>query len=90
VDLSARDVLFARGEIVRKTAAELVLPIEREEPFTLTKIQVGYTRWLARGRGVRAGVGGSVGVSFVPADLENAYGGTTAGEAAVYFTIHPH
>jgi hypothetical protein len=90
VDVTAKDVLFARGEVVQKTGAELVLPAEHDEPFTIAKIQFGYTRWLAKGRGARAGVGGSVGVSLVPDDIEAAYGGSKAAEAAVYFTIRPY
>ena len=89
-DVTTRDVLFARGETVRKTAAELVLPVERDEPFTIRKIQFGYTRWLAEGRGIRAGVGGSVGVSFVPEELRASYGGANIREAALYFTVRPH
>ena len=89
-DVTTKDVLFARGEVVRKTAADLSLPIEGDEPFTVRKIQFGYTRWLVEGRGVKAGVGGSVGISFVPDELQASYGGASLGEAAVYFTIQPH
>jgi hypothetical protein len=88
-DVTTRDVLFTRGEVVQKTAAELVLPGDGDEPFIVGKIQAGYTRWLAQGRGVRAGVGGSVGVSLVPDELQASYGGSVLGEAAVYFTIQP-
>ena len=89
-DVTTKDVLFARGEAVQKTAADLALPIEGDEPFTVRKIQFGYTRWLADGRGVRVGMGGSVGISFVPDELQASYGGASLGEAAVYFTIQPH
>ena len=89
-DVTATDVLFARGEVVQKTAADLDLPIEHDEPFTVRKVQFGYTRWLAKGRGTRVGVGGSVGISLVPDELEASYGGAALGELAVYFTIQPH
>jgi hypothetical protein len=89
LDLTAHDVVFARGEMVQKTASELVLPLDRDEPFTVGKAQIGYTRWLAQGRGVRAGLGGGVGVSFVPKELRPFYGGARAAEATVYFTIRP-
>lgn len=90
LDLTTSDVLFARGEIVQKTADELVVPIDRHEPFTVGKVQFGYTRWLSQSRGVRTGIGGGVGVSFVPEELQPTYGGAKAAEATVYFTIRPH
>jgi hypothetical protein len=89
IDVTRRDVLFARGEVTEKTAAELVLPLDTEDPFTVGKLQLGYTRWLAAGRGLRVGIGGSVGVSFVPDELKPFYGGRSAAEGAVYVTIRP-
>ena len=53
------------------------------------KMQFGYTRWLAEGRGVRLGLGGSVGLSVLPQALEPFYGGRSAGEFSVFFTIRP-
>lgn len=89
-DVTTKDVLFLRGELIQKSAAELVVPLEREEPFTVGKVQAGYTRWLADRRGMKAGVGGSVGMSLVPSELRPFYGGRTAAEAALYFTVQPH
>jgi hypothetical protein len=89
-DFTTKDVLFLRGELVQKSAAELVVPVEGEEPFTVGKVQAGYTRWLADGRGMKAGVGGSIGVSFLPSELRPFYGGRAAAEAALYFTVQPH
>lgn len=88
-DVTARDVVFARVEVIQKTAHELSLPLDSDEPFTVSKAQLGYTRWLAAGRGVRAGLGGSVGLSRVPGPLQPFYGGGNVPEAAVYFTIRP-
>jgi hypothetical protein len=89
LDLTRSGVLFMRGEIIQKTPAELVLPIDDEEPFTLAKAQVGYTRWLAQGRGLKVGVGGSAGVSIVPKNIQAFYGGRASPEVAAYFTIRP-
>jgi hypothetical protein len=89
LDVSTKDVLFARGELVQKTPADLALPADAYEPLTVGKIQFGYTRWIAHGRGVKAGVGGSVGLSFIPDEWTATYGGARLGEAAAYFTIHP-
>ncbi|MEO7190238.1 MAG: hypothetical protein ABI051_04220 [Vicinamibacterales bacterium] len=89
LDLTDRDVLYGRGELLQKTAQELVLPLATDESFTVQKYQVGYTRWLARLRGIRTGVGGSVGVSIVPAALAPFYGGRATPEAAVYLTVRP-
>jgi hypothetical protein len=89
-DLAPNDTLFARGEIVGKTATELVLPLPEDQTFTVTKLQIGYTRWLAEGKGVKAGIGGSIGVSIVPDQLASFYGGLTAGEFTVFFAVRPH
>jgi hypothetical protein len=89
VDMTTKDVLYARGEIIQKTADDLVVDLAREKPFTLSKLQIGYTRWLVNTRGLKAGIGGSVGLSLLPGDLDPFYGGTKAGEMAVYFTLQP-
>jgi hypothetical protein len=88
-DFTRDDSLFARGEIVGKTAGDLALPISGEETFTVSKLQAGYTRWLLESRGIKAGVGGSVGVAIAPKGLEPFYGRRTAGEFSVFFTVRP-
>jgi len=90
VDVTRSDVLFARGEIIGKTAGELVLPLPPDETFTTGKLQFGYTRWLWQGRGVQTGIGGSVGLSILPPSLETFYGRRTPGEFSVFFTVRPH
>jgi len=89
VDLTRSGTLFARGEILQKSAAELVLPLDDDELFTLSKAQVGYTRWIAEGRTLKVGVGGVVGVSIVPTEIRSFYGGRTPAEFAAYVTIRP-
>jgi hypothetical protein len=89
LDLTSVDTLFVRGEVAGKTADELVLPIEDDEPFTVGKVQAGYTRWLRRGGGVAVGLGGSIGVSTVPAHVQPFYGSRSATEGAAFLTIRP-
>ena len=89
-DLTAADTVFGRAEIAGKTAADLALPADAEQVFTVGKLQAGYTRWLRGTRGVRIGAGASAGISIVPDALSTAYGGRTGGEFAVFVTVRPH
>jgi hypothetical protein len=86
-DATRRDQVFLRGEIVQKGSHDLVL--SGHDDFTVSKLQAGYTRWLPSSR-VRAGIGGSVGLSFVPSMLEAAYGARARSEFSVFVTIRPH
>jgi hypothetical protein len=89
-DVTPSDTVFARGEIVGKTATELVVPLDSEATFTVQKLQLGYARQFAEGHGLRSGLGGSVGISIVPEALRPFYGGRVAGEFTVFLTVRPH
>jgi len=89
-ETSPRDLWFGRLEAVGKTATDLALPLPGGDVFTVGKVDVGYTRWLADGHGLRAGLGGSVGVSLVPAVLTSFYGGRSPLELTVFLTLRPH
>ena len=89
-ETSPRDLWFGRLEVVGKTATDLSLPFPGAEVFTVGKADVGYTRWLAEGHGVRTGIGGSVGVGWVPTALTSFYGGRSPLELTVFLTIRPH
>ena len=88
-DVTTSDLLFARAEIVTKTAAELVLPFSDNPTFAVSKLEVGYTRWLAEGQGLKAGLGGSLGLAILPDTLGSSYGGRSPGEFSVFLTIRP-
>jgi len=89
-DTSPRDVWFGRVEVVGKTATDLSLPFPAAEVLTVGKADVGYTRWLAEGHGLETGLGGSVGVSWVPETLRPFYGGRSPLEFAVFLAVRPH
>jgi hypothetical protein len=84
-DLSARDVLFARADVVQKMAADLALA--GDERFVVQKYQAGYTRWFARLTGIDAGLGSSAGFAVVPQTLQPVYGQRVGGEFAVFLNI---
>jgi len=85
LDVSVRDSLFARADVVQKTAADLALA--GDERFLVQKYQAGYTRWFARLTGIEAGLGASAGLALVPQGLESAYGRRVAGEFSVFLNI---
>jgi hypothetical protein len=88
-EVSRLSEVFARGEIVGKTPAELVLPLDGDQAFTVSKIEIGYTRWVAEQRGLRFGIGGSAGLSIVPSALASFYGGRSASEFTVFLNVRP-
>ncbi|HYU78465.1 MAG TPA: hypothetical protein VEK56_05745 [Vicinamibacterales bacterium] len=83
-----RDTVFGRFEAVSKTAHDLAVP-ESDEPFTLAKLQGGYTRYLPTWNGLKPGVGVSVSAGFVPDRLKNAYGSRVNGGFGVFVTLGP-
>lgn len=89
-ETSPRDLWFGRLEVVGKTATDLSLPFPGAEVFTVGKADVGYTRWLAEGHGLKTGLGGSVGVGWVPAALTPFYGGRSPLEFTVFLALRPH
>jgi hypothetical protein len=88
-DVTAADTWFMRAELARKTAEELVLPLPESEDFTLRKLQAGYRRWIGKGHGFAAGVGGSIGISALPRAVELFYGGRAMPEIAVFAVLSP-
>ncbi|HVW04684.1 MAG TPA: hypothetical protein VHB78_06725 [Vicinamibacterales bacterium] len=89
VDVSASDVVFARAECVQKSAADLALPDSGapSDASGIIKVQAGYTRWLAAAAGLRAGIGGSIGVARVPSTAVPAYGSKSPIEMSVFFRL---
>jgi hypothetical protein len=55
--------------------------------FRIGKIQGGYTRWLWERGALKAGAGGSVGLTLLPSRLEPHYGRRRAGEFSVFATV---
>jgi hypothetical protein len=88
-DLTERDVWFARGEVVDKTAADLALPGPQDTTFRVTKLQTGYMRWLPERGGVRPGVGAGIGVGIIPAALRASYGRRPPLELSVFLAVRP-
>jgi hypothetical protein len=62
---------------------------ESREPFTLAKMQGGYTRYLPAWKGFKPGLGAAVSAGFVPQRLERAYGGRVNAGFAVFVTLRP-
>jgi hypothetical protein len=89
VDVSASDVVFARAEWVQKSAADLALADSGapSDASGIIKVQAGYTRWLAAAAGLRAGIGGSIGVVRVPDVAVQAYGSRAPIEMSVFFRL---
>ncbi len=90
LDLDGRNILFARGELDRKSGEELVLPDPAlaNRLFGVGKLALGYTRQLRAGR-FAPGIGGELSLSWLPSALEPFYGTRVAPGFAVYASLRP-
>jgi hypothetical protein len=79
---------FGRLDVVGKPGHDLHVE-EFPGVFTVGKLQVGYTRYMAPRRGLQAGVGGSLSASVVPELLAPRYGGRVAPGVGVFLTLRP-
>jgi hypothetical protein len=87
-----RDTWFGRFEVVGKTAHDLALEsleADGDAPFTVAKLQGGYTRYFAPRRGFAPGIGASVSAGVVPESLRSAYGHRVNAGVAVFLTVRP-
>ena len=91
--LGEKNALFARAELNGKTGHDLVLSpasaILQEQTFTLAKVALGYSRSLGKVLGFTPGIGASLSLSIMPADLEPYYGSTAAAGFAIMASLRP-
>jgi hypothetical protein len=85
---SQMHTFFGRVDVVGKPAHDLHVD-EFPGVFTVGKLQLGYTRYLAPRRGLQVGVGGSVSASVVPELLAPRYGGRVAPGVGFFLTLRP-
>jgi hypothetical protein len=86
--LGARNVLFARGELVQKTGAELVLaPALDEDLYSVSLLALGYARNFAKLGPVLPALGARAAINFVPAALEPFYGSRTVYGGMIYLRL---
>jgi hypothetical protein len=87
-EVTPHDTLFARSEVAQKTSADLALT-GIDGIFRITKVEVGYTRWLGSGRHARIGAGVSAGLLFVPEALAAVYGHRATPEYSIFLNVGP-
>ncbi len=89
VSLSDQHLFFGRLELAQKTSHDLDLHGPDDEVFTVGKLQVGYSRFLAPVKGWRPGLGGSLSVGILPEGLSSTYGGRAPLGFGLFFTLRP-
>jgi hypothetical protein len=77
--LTARDVVFVRGELNSKPAHALHIHEQPLAILTVGKIQGGYTRFLHTRAGLQMGLGGALSAALVPPSIQPNYGGVGVG-----------
>ena len=89
-EIGSRNSLFARAEIVRKSAEDLVLPgIDPERQFDIKSFVVGYMREIQPIRGGTIGIGGRASVNFIPDAVGQFYGTRAPKGIDLYVRIRP-
>ena len=85
-----RDTVYARWELVEKSAHELVLaPTDLEKIFSVNTLSIGYVRDLSHGHGVDIGLGGQFTIDFWPEELDRYYGRGPGYGFQVFLRIRP-
>jgi YHS domain-containing protein len=86
--IADRDTWFGRFEVVGKTPHDLDVE-STSDVLNVAKLQGGYTRYLEGARGFKPGVGVTVSLGVVPAELRAVYGGRINPGAGVFLTLRP-
>jgi hypothetical protein len=87
--LGQRDAytIFGRAEIVQKPAHDLHAHEYGARILTVGKIQLGYTRMVATGKGASVNVGATATLSLVPPALAPRYDGRAAPGLALFLNV---
>ena len=89
--LNRRHTVFGRFEWVRKTAEDLVLPVQDlHQHFHFASLSAGAIRELGRGLGLTLGVGARGTVNLLPRSLEPFYGSRTPVGGMVFVRVRPY
>ena len=83
-----RNTWFGRFELAGKSAHDLDVEAPGEI-FTVAKLQAGFTRHLDAWRGLKPGIGASLSLGVVPAELAAAYGRRANAGFGIFVTLRP-
>lgn len=90
LEIGEKNAVFARGEYVRKSAQDLVLPnFAPDRQFEIDALGAGYVREVLSIPGGSIGIGGLVSVNFIPRPLVPFYGTRTPAGLDVYLRVRP-
>ena len=92
--LNRKNTVFGRAEIVRKSAADLVLDVPpfnftADREFDVGALTLGYVREVAGFWGATLGIGASGILNVVPSALGDAYGSRTPLGGLVFLRLRP-
>ena len=100
--LDQHNTLFGRGELVQKSAEELVVdipvvtkngvllpPLPASQRWDVGALQLGYIREVARTHWATIGLGAAGTLNFVPAPLEPYYGSRNPTGAFIFLRLRP-
>ena len=84
-----RHTVFGRAELAVIPAHHLHAHEYSGTNFTVGKLEAGYVRQFAAGKGLAPGVGGTAGLSLLPTELAPRYSGRVAPSFSVFFVLRP-
>ena len=86
---SGRHTVFGRAEIGGMPAHHLHVHQYSASVFAVGKVQLGYVRHLHAAKGFVPGIGGTIGLSLLPAEFAPYYAGRTASSFGLFFSLRP-
>jgi hypothetical protein len=89
VTFHERHTWFGRAEVVEKPAHDLHAHEYPDSVFTVGKIQGGYARYVRPWRGLAVGIGATLSMSVVPAELSPQYHGRVIPGFGVFLHLRP-
>lgn len=89
LDVSGRDTVFGRAELMQMPAHHLHAAEFFTDVFGVAKLQVGYIRRLRTGRRIVPGIGATVAFSLVPPELAPRYSGRVAPSVGLFLSLRP-
>jgi hypothetical protein len=89
VTVSDRHTVFGRGELAGMPAHHLHAHEYARSVFAVGKLQLGYVRHRRATKGLVPGIGGTVSLSLLPAELAPRYAGRVVPGFGVFLSLRP-
>jgi hypothetical protein len=87
--IADRHTLFGRAELAVMPGHHLHANEYSGVNLTVAKLEAGYVRQFAVGKGLAPGIGGTAALSLLPPELAPRYSGSVASSFSIFFVLRP-